>query len=99
MVAAFPEADAIKIKAEPGRDGHPERRARYNLTASLTTVSPTPTTTNGVVSYSATFSLAKLPANARMGQTANVVGPDREGGQRPLRPEHGDRDQRYDVTR
>jgi macrolide-specific efflux system membrane fusion protein len=36
-------------------------------------VSPTPTTTNGVVSYSATFSLAKLPANARIGQTANVT--------------------------
>ncbi|TCC17956.1 efflux RND transporter periplasmic adaptor subunit [Kribbella sindirgiensis] len=73
VVAAFPEADAIKIKAGQTATVTLNAEPGTTLTASLATVSPTPTTTNGVVSYSATFSLAKLPANARMGQTANVT--------------------------
>ena len=52
----------MTLNAEPGS----------SLSATLTSVSPTPTTTNGVVSYSATFTLAKVPATARIGQTANV---------------------------
>ncbi|MFB6723226.1 efflux RND transporter periplasmic adaptor subunit [Kribbella sp. NPDC056345] len=71
--AAFPEADAIKIKAGQSATVTLNAEPGTNLTATLASVSPTPTTTNGVVSYSATFSLAKLPANARMGQTANVT--------------------------
>ncbi|GAB3924252.1 HlyD family efflux transporter periplasmic adaptor subunit [Kribbella albertanoniae] len=71
--AAFPEADAIKIKAGQSATVTLNAEPGANLTATLASVSPTPTTTNGVVSYSATFSLAKLPANARMGQTANVT--------------------------
>lgn len=72
VVAAFPEADAIKIKAGQGATVTLNAEPGTNLTATLASVSPTPTTTNGVVSYSATFSLAKLPAGARIGQTANV---------------------------
>lgn len=73
VVAAFAEADAIKIKAGQSATVTLNAEPGTTLTASLASVSPTPTTTNGVVSYSATFSLAKLPANARIGQTANVT--------------------------
>ncbi|MEU4194441.1 HlyD family efflux transporter periplasmic adaptor subunit [Kribbella sp. NPDC026611] len=73
VVAAFAEADAIKIKAGQSATVSLNAEPGTSLTASLASVSPTPTTTNGVVSYSATFSLAKLPANARIGQTANVT--------------------------
>ncbi|GAA1566474.1 HlyD family efflux transporter periplasmic adaptor subunit [Kribbella hippodromi] len=73
VVAAFAEADAIKIKAGQSATVSLNAEPGTTFTASLASVSPTPTTTNGVVSYSATFSLAKLPANARMGQTANVT--------------------------
>ncbi|TWD84261.1 macrolide-specific efflux system membrane fusion protein [Kribbella amoyensis] len=73
VVAAFPEADAIKIKAEQASTVTLNADPGRTLTATLVAVSPTPTTTNGVVSYSATFSLAKLPAEARIGQTANVT--------------------------
>jgi macrolide-specific efflux system membrane fusion protein len=73
VVAAFAEADAIKIKAGQAATVTLNAEPGTTLTASLATVSPTPTTTNGVVSYSATFSLAKLSANARIGQTANVT--------------------------
>ncbi|MFF0343076.1 efflux RND transporter periplasmic adaptor subunit [Kribbella sp. NPDC004875] len=73
VVAAFAEADAIKIKAGQSATVTLNAEPGTSLTASLATVSPTPTTTNGVVSYAATFSLAKLPANARIGQTANVT--------------------------
>jgi len=73
VVASFAEADAIKIKAGQTATVTLNAEPGTTLTASLVFVSPTPTTTNGVVSYSATFSLAKLPANARMGQTANVT--------------------------
>jgi macrolide-specific efflux system membrane fusion protein len=72
VVAAFPEADAIKIKATQSATVTLNAEPGTTLTATLTSVSPTPTTTNGVVSYSATFTLAKLPAGARIGQTANV---------------------------
>ncbi|WP_112247236.1 efflux RND transporter periplasmic adaptor subunit [Kribbella monticola] len=72
VVAAFPEADAIKIKAGQSATVTLNAEPGTNLTASLTSVSPTPTTTNGVVSYSATFTLSKLPVGARIGQTANV---------------------------
>lgn len=73
VVAAFPEADAIKIKAKQSATVTLNADPGTTLTATLVSVSPTPTTTNGVVSYSATFSLAKLPAGARIGQTANVA--------------------------
>jgi macrolide-specific efflux system membrane fusion protein len=73
VIAAFAEADAIKIKAGQAATVTLNAEPGTTLTASLASVSPTPTTTNGVVSYSATFSLAKLPANARIGQTANVT--------------------------
>ncbi|HWD81671.1 MAG TPA: HlyD family efflux transporter periplasmic adaptor subunit [Kribbella sp.] len=73
VVAAFAEADAVKIKAGQAATVTLNAEPGTTLTASLASVSPTPTTTNGVVSYSATFSLAKLPANARIGQTANVT--------------------------
>ena len=72
VVAAFPEADAIKIKAKQSATVTLNAEPGTNLAATLTSVSPTPTTTNGVVSYSATFALTKLPAGARIGQTANV---------------------------
>ncbi|TDU84243.1 macrolide-specific efflux system membrane fusion protein [Kribbella voronezhensis] len=72
VVAAFPEADAIKIKAKQSATVTLNAEPGTTLTATLTSVSPTPTTTNGVVSYSATFALAKLPDGARIGQTANV---------------------------
>ncbi|TDW76879.1 efflux RND transporter periplasmic adaptor subunit [Kribbella pratensis] len=73
VIAAFAEADAVKIKAGQSATVTLNAEPGTTLTASLASVSPTPTTTNGVVSYSATFSLAKLPANARIGQTANVT--------------------------
>jgi macrolide-specific efflux system membrane fusion protein len=72
VVASFPEADAIKIKAKQSATVTLNAEPGSSLTATLTSVSPTPTTTNGVVSYSATFTLAKVPATARIGQTANV---------------------------
>jgi macrolide-specific efflux system membrane fusion protein len=72
VVAAFPEADAIKIKANQSATVTLNAEPGTNFAATLTSVSPTPTTTNGVVSYSATFALTKLPAGARIGQTANV---------------------------
>jgi macrolide-specific efflux system membrane fusion protein len=73
VVASFPEADAIKIKAKQAATVTLNAEPGSTLTATLTSVSPTPTTTNGVVSYSATFTLAKVPASARIGQTANVT--------------------------
>jgi macrolide-specific efflux system membrane fusion protein len=73
VVAAFAEADAIKVKAGQSATVTLNAAPGTTLTASLASVSPVPTTTNGVVSYSATFSLTKLPSNARMGQTANVT--------------------------
>jgi macrolide-specific efflux system membrane fusion protein len=73
VVAAFAEADAIKIKAGQSATVTLNAEPGTTLTGTLASVSPVPTTTNGVVSYSATFSLAKLPANARIGQTANVT--------------------------
>ncbi|MGW6281689.1 efflux RND transporter periplasmic adaptor subunit [Kribbella sp. NPDC055071] len=73
VVAAFAEADAIKIKAGQSATVSLNAEPGTTITAALASVSPTPTTTNGVVSYSATFSLTKLPANARIGQTANVT--------------------------
>lgn len=73
VVASFPEADAVKIKAKQTATVTLNAEPGTNLTATLTSVSPIPTTTNGVVSYSATFTLAKVPANARIGQTANVA--------------------------
>jgi macrolide-specific efflux system membrane fusion protein len=72
VVAAFPEADATKIKAKQTATVTLNASPGTNLSATLTSVSPTPTTTNGVVSYSATFTLTKVPAEARIGQTANV---------------------------
>ena len=72
VVASFPEADAIKIKAKQSATVTLNAEPGSSLSATLTSVSPTPTTTNGVVSYSATFTLAKVPATARIGQTANV---------------------------
>ncbi len=73
VVASFAEADAIKIKAGQSATVTLNAEPGTTLTASLASVSPTPTTTNGVVSYAATFSLAKIPANSRIGQTANVT--------------------------
>ncbi|MEV6288575.1 efflux RND transporter periplasmic adaptor subunit [Kribbella sp. NPDC051770] len=73
VVAAFPEADAVKIKAKQSATVTLNADPGTTLSATLLSVSPTPTTTNGVVSYSATFSLTKLPAGARIGQTANVT--------------------------
>ncbi|MDX6262213.1 MAG: hypothetical protein QOH84_3901 [Kribbellaceae bacterium] len=73
VVASFPEADAVKIKAKQAATVTLNAEPGSTLTATLTSVSPTPTTTNGVVSYSATFTLAKVPASARIGQTANVT--------------------------
>jgi macrolide-specific efflux system membrane fusion protein len=73
VVAAFPEADAVKIKAKQAATVTLNADPGSPLPATLLSVSPTPTTTNGVVSYSATFSLSKLPAGARIGQTANVA--------------------------
>lgn len=73
VVAAFPEADAIKIKTKQSATVTLNADPGTTLTATLVSVSPVPTTTNGVVSYSATFSLAKLPAGARIGQTASVA--------------------------
>ncbi|TCC61103.1 HlyD family efflux transporter periplasmic adaptor subunit [Kribbella pittospori] len=73
VAASFPEADAIKIKAGQSATVTLNAEPGTTLTATLASVSPTPTTTNGVVAYSATFSLAKIPANARIGQTANVT--------------------------
>jgi membrane fusion protein, macrolide-specific efflux system len=73
VVAAFPEADAVKIKAKQAATVTLNAEPGSTLTATLTSVSPMPTTTNGVVSYSATFTLAKVPATARIGQTANVT--------------------------
>jgi macrolide-specific efflux system membrane fusion protein len=73
VVAAFPEADAVKIKAKQAATVTLNADPGSPLPATLLSVSPTPTTTNGVVSYSATFSLSKLPSGARIGQTANVA--------------------------
>ncbi|HEY4572301.1 MAG TPA: HlyD family efflux transporter periplasmic adaptor subunit, partial [Kribbella sp.] len=73
VVAAFAEADAIKIKAGQSATVTLNAEPGTSLSASLASVSPIPTTMNGVVSYSATFSLSRLPANARIGQTANVT--------------------------
>ncbi|WP_432950663.1 efflux RND transporter periplasmic adaptor subunit [Kribbella sp. CA-253562] len=73
VVAAFPEADAVKIKPKQAATVTLNADPGSPLPATLLSVSPTPTTTNGVVSYSATFSLTKLPAGARIGQTASVA--------------------------
>ena len=72
VVASFPEADALRIKA--GQSATVTFNADPNapVTAKLSSVSPTPTTQNGVVAYDATFALGKVPAGTRLGQTANV---------------------------
>jgi macrolide-specific efflux system membrane fusion protein len=72
VVASFPEADALKIKAKQAATVTLNADPDTSLTATLTSVSPTPVTQNGVVSYSATFTFTKKPSSARIGQTANV---------------------------
>lgn len=72
VTASFPEADALKIKARQAATVVLNAAPDTNLPATLAEVSPAPTTTNGVVSYAATFTFAKKPAQARIGQTATV---------------------------
>jgi macrolide-specific efflux system membrane fusion protein len=73
VVASFAEADAVKIKVKQAATVVLNADPNNNLAATLTSISPTPVTSNGVVSYSAYFALTKLPAGTRMGQTANVT--------------------------
>jgi macrolide-specific efflux system membrane fusion protein len=73
VVASFAEADAVKIKVKQAATVVLNADPNTNLAATLTSISPTPVTSNGVVSYSAYFALTKLPAGTRMGQTANVT--------------------------
>jgi macrolide-specific efflux system membrane fusion protein len=73
VVASFAEADAVKIKVKQSATVVLNADPNTNLAATLTSISPTPVTSNGVVSYSAYFALTKLPAGTRMGQTANVT--------------------------
>jgi macrolide-specific efflux system membrane fusion protein len=72
VTASFPEADALKIKTEQAATVVLNAAPDTNLPATLSEISPTPTTTNSVVSYAATFTFAKKPAQARIGQTATV---------------------------
>jgi macrolide-specific efflux system membrane fusion protein len=73
VVASFAEADAVKIKVKEAATVVLNADPNTNLSATLTSISPTPVTSNGVVSYSAYFAVSKLPAGTRMGQTANVT--------------------------
>jgi macrolide-specific efflux system membrane fusion protein len=73
VVASFAEADAVKIKVKQAATVVLNADPNTNLAATLTSISPTPVTSNGVVSYSAYFALTKLPSGTRMGQTANVT--------------------------
>lgn len=72
VVASFPEADALRIKAGQAATVTFNAAPDTPVTAKLTSVSPTPTTTNGVVAYDATFTLGKVPAGTRLGQTADI---------------------------
>jgi macrolide-specific efflux system membrane fusion protein len=73
VVASFAEADAVKIKVKQAATVVLNADPNTNLAATLTSISPTPVTSNGVVSYSAYFTVQKIPAGTRMGQTANVT--------------------------
>jgi membrane fusion protein, macrolide-specific efflux system len=72
VVASFAEADAVRIKAKQSATVTLNAQPGSDFAATLTSVSPVPVTTNGVVSYAATFTLRKSPPGARIGQTANV---------------------------
>jgi macrolide-specific efflux system membrane fusion protein len=73
VVASFAEADAVKIKVKQAATIVLNADPNTNLAATVTSISPTPITSNGVVSYSADFALQKIPAGTRLGQTANVT--------------------------
>jgi macrolide-specific efflux system membrane fusion protein len=73
VVASFAEADAVKIKVKEAATVVLNADPNTNLAATLTSISPTPVTSNGVVSYSAYFAVQNIPAGTRMGQTANVT--------------------------
>jgi macrolide-specific efflux system membrane fusion protein len=72
VVASFAEADAVRIKAKQSATVTLNAQPGSDFAATLTSVSPVPVTTNGVVSYAATFTLRRSPPGARIGQTANV---------------------------
>jgi macrolide-specific efflux system membrane fusion protein len=73
VAATVAEADATKLRkgqaATVTWNALPDARSDATLTA----VDPTATTSGDVVTYGATFSLAKLPEGVRAGQTVQVA--------------------------
>ncbi|WP_426563627.1 efflux RND transporter periplasmic adaptor subunit [Angustibacter sp. McL0619] len=71
--ASFAEADAMQLKVGQAATTVFNAAAETPVTGKVTTVAPTPTTSNNVVSYAVTISLPTLPKGLRSGQTATVT--------------------------
>ena len=70
--AAFAEADAAKLSVGQVADVTFPAVSGVSVTAKVTAIAPTGTTTNSVVTYPATITLDSVPAGVRLGQTADV---------------------------
>jgi macrolide-specific efflux system membrane fusion protein len=71
--ASFAEADAAKLSVGQVAAVTFPAVPSASATAEVTSISPTGTTSNGVVTYAATITLDSPPAGVRLGQTADVT--------------------------
>jgi macrolide-specific efflux system membrane fusion protein len=71
--ASFAEADAMQLKVGQAATTVFNAASQTPVTGKVTSVAPTPTTSNNVVSYAVTISLPTLPKGLRAGQTATVT--------------------------
>ena len=71
--ASFAEADAAKLSVGQVAAVTFPAVPNVSATAKVTAISPTGTTSNGVVTYAATITLDSAPAGVRLGQTAAVT--------------------------
>jgi macrolide-specific efflux system membrane fusion protein len=71
--ASFAEADAAHLSVGQVAAVTFPAVPDASATAKVTSISPTGTTTNGVVTYAATVTLDAAPAGVRLGQTADVT--------------------------
>jgi multidrug efflux pump subunit AcrA (membrane-fusion protein) len=70
--ASFAEADATKIKVGQAATVTWNALSGTRVTGKVTTIDPSATTSNNVVSYGVTISLDSMPAGAKPGQTTSV---------------------------
>ncbi|GGK00736.1 hypothetical protein GCM10010123_33310 [Pilimelia anulata] len=75
VTASFAEADAVRLRVGQAATVTWNALADTRVEGKVVTIDPNATSSNGVVTYAATISLAERPAAARAGQTvtASVV--------------------------